>query len=303
MGYKGKSGNRIPKTTWSNIFHHRFYLGETWLKKGDIPVKGSHEPLIDEYTFVQVQQIMADHDKHRQRVQRHKYLLKGLIYSVDADSKCWAETHPRKKASYYRSRGEVNGASIYYNTKDLEGQLPDIIKSVTIDEKTKQALRKELERWFDSEASGDGELARTEARMVKLQRVEKNLQRLAIEEEISFDDFKEHRSQIEAEKARLKNTVESIKQRQHLVKADFEIALQLANELDFLFDKGNFDERRLLCETVFKRIYVNDGRIDNVELNSPFSLIATQAKGSVTVLSGGPLWTRTTDPGLIRTVL
>lgn len=64
-----------------------------------------------------------------------------------------------------------------------------------------------------------------------------------IEEEIPFDDFKEHRARIEAEKARLKNTVESIKQREHLVKADFEIALQLANELDFLFDKGNFDER------------------------------------------------------------
>jgi len=228
LGHRGKLGNRIPKTTWSNIFHNRFYLGETWLKKGDIPVKGSHEPLIDEATFVQVQQILAEHDKHRQRVRRHKYLLKGLVYSIDA------------------------------------------------------------------EASGDGELTRVEARLAKLQRVERNLQRLVIEEEISSDDFKEHRTRIEAEKARLKNTVEAIKQRQHLVKADFEIALQLANELDFLFDKGNFDERRLLCETVFKRIYVDDGRINKVELNSPFSLIATKAKGSGTVLSGGPVWTRTT---------
>ncbi|MFC1940615.1 hypothetical protein ACFLXO_08055 [Chloroflexota bacterium] len=48
----------------------------------------------------------------------------------------------------------------------------------------------------------------------------------------------------------------AIRQRQHLGKADFEIALQLAIQFDFLFDKGNHDERRLLCETVFKRLYV-----------------------------------------------
>ena len=87
------------------------------------------------------------------------------------------------------------------------------------------------------------------------------------------------------------------------MKADFEIALQLATELDFLFDKGNFEERRLLCETVFKRIYVSVGKIGKVELNAPFGLIATTAEGSGTVQSGGPLWTRTTDPSLIRTVL
>ena len=55
------------------------------------------------------------------------------------------------------------------------------------------------------------------------------------------------------------NTVDVIKQRQHLVKADLEIANQLATELDFLFDKGNFYEQRLLCETVLKHLYVREG--------------------------------------------
>ena len=67
----------------------------------------------------------------------------------------------------------------------------------------------------------------------------------------------------------------------------FEIALQLATELDFLFNKGNFDERRLLCETVIKRLYVNEGTITRVELNSPFALIASRAKSSESVIHGG----------------
>jgi len=105
--------------------------------------------------------------------------------------------------------------------------------------------------------------------------MEKNLQRLVIEEEISHQDFKEHRSQIEAQRSRLTNTV----------------ALQLATQLDFLFDKDNYNEKRLLCETVFKRLYVERGRITKTELNAPFALITRRTGGSGVVTSGGPNWT------------
>ena len=68
--------------------------------------------------------------------------------------------------------------------------------------------------------------------------------------------------------ARLQNIVDAIKQRQHLIKADFEVVLQLATELDFLFEKVTFDEKRLLCETVFKLVYLKEGKVSEVELNA-----------------------------------
>ena len=60
-----------------------------------------------------------------------------------------------------------------------------------------------------------------------------------------------------------------IRQRQHLGKADFEVALQLASELEFLYDKANFDEKRLLSKTVIKQQNIENGTIVNMELNSP----------------------------------
>lgn len=126
--------------------------------------------------------------------------------------------------------------------------------------------------------------------------MEKNLQRLAIEEEISFEDFKEHRARIEAERSRLRTTVDAVKQRQHLVRADFEIALELATQLDFLFEKANYDEKRLLCETVLKRVYVKEGKITGSELNAPFALITRNAAGSGAVTNGGEEGTRTPTP-------
>lgn len=48
--------------------------------------------------------------------------------------------------------------------------------------------------------------------------------------------------------------------------------------MDFLFEKGAFAEKRLLCETVFKHLYIEDGRItENPDLNPPFSLITSAA--------------------------
>ena len=89
-------------------------------------------------------------------------------------------------------------------------------------------------------------------------------------------------------RANLKSLVETINSRQTLVKADFEIAIQLASELDFLFEKGDNDERRLLCKTVFKRVNVRDGKIVSFDLNSLFRLIASRAEGSESFLSGQP---------------
>ena len=115
LGWRSRNGNRIGKQAWSSIFHHRCYLGETWLKTGDISIKGNHTPLVDENTFARVQEVLRNHDKHKQRTQRHKYLLRGLVHSVEANCPCWAETHQRKGISYYRSRSKSSQAHVFYN--------------------------------------------------------------------------------------------------------------------------------------------------------------------------------------------
>jgi len=288
MGYRSRKGFRIALSTWGYIFHNRFYLGETWLRKEDIPTKGNHEPLTDEATFARVQEVLKAHHNYKQRPQRHKYLLQRLLYSEDTGTTCYAETHPRKKISYYRTKGKINGSQVFYNSRDIEEQLPAILTAVKIDEQARVQLKQDLNSWFAAESRGS-ELLQAQTRMAKLERIEKNLQRLVIEEEISFKDFKEHRARIETERANLKTLVNTISNDQSIIKADFEIALQLASDLDFLFAKGNQNERRLLCETVFRRLSVRDGNIVGVELNPPFKLIASRGERSVSLVNGEPV--------------
>jgi len=288
LGIRSKGDGLIQKSTWSNIFHNRFYLGETWLKKGDVPTKGNHPPLIDEFTFYKVQEVLREHDNYKRRTQHHKYLLRGLLFSNDANSGCWSETHPSKDISYYRSSAKLNGRCVYYNTKHIDAQLPDFFKKITISKFAGKKLMKDLDNWFSNQMDANGDLKKAEARLLKLEKMEKNLQQLMMEDEISMSDFKEHRIRIAAERADLKNTTNMLSQRQHLVKADFEVALQIATEMDSLYDKGGFDDRRLLCEAVIKRLNIENGTIVNMELNTPFALIASRAEGSGSVRSGGP---------------
>ena len=46
-------------------------------------------------------------------------------------------------------------------------------------------------------------------------------------------------------------------------------------------------EKRLLCETVFKRRYVEEGKITEAKFNASFAIIAASAKGSESVLMVG----------------
>ena len=64
--------------------------------------------------------------------------------------------------------------------------------------------------------------------MAKLDRMENNLQILFVKKETSLADFKMYHSRIEAERHRLKNTIDAIRQRQNLMMADFEITLEMA---------------------------------------------------------------------------
>jgi hypothetical protein len=80
--------------------------------------------------------------------------------------------------------------------------------------------------------------------------------------------------------------VDTIESRQGLIRTDFEFALSLANKLDSIFEKGDNYNQRLLCETVFKQVGVREGKIVDVEMNSPFRLIVSQAKRAESLMSG-----------------
>ena len=95
---------------------------------------------------------------------------------------------------------------------------------------------------------------------------------MAAEQIIGWDKFKELRDEVEGEEATLKSRIDFITKHQTLFAADFELALDIACNLGWLFLKGNFEERQLLAEALFKSLNVSQGEIVSHELDPPFTI-------------------------------
>ena len=126
----------------------------------------------------------------------------------------------------------------------------------------------------------DSDLSRARQRLKFLVTKRKNVNRMAAEQIISWDEFKELRDELEGEEATLKSRIDFITRHQTLFAADFELALDIACNVSWLYEKGNFEERRLLVETLFKGINVPKSKILRYELNPPFAIFCKTGKRS-----------------------
>jgi hypothetical protein len=273
QGYRSRKGQPLTKSAWHRIFHNRFYLGKTWWGPAD-ERDGDHPALTDAITFQRVQEVLAVHGHHRRPVRRHSYLLKGLLYSLDANSFCTGCTQVDKGQAYYRSTARINGRQVYYNSREVDAQVEEIVKGLEIAPETRPVMQQALTDWLlEMTGSGEGsDLQRSRARLEQLQRKRKNLNRMAAEDMVSWEEFKELRAEIEAEEAALSSRIQMVMQHQTLLAADFELALDIASNLGWLYGRGNFDERRLLVETLFKQVNVRGDSVVAYELNPPFNM-------------------------------
>jgi hypothetical protein len=97
----------------------------------------------------------------------------------------------------------------------------------------------------------DSELNHARQRSEFMATKRKNINRMAAEEIISWDEFKELRDELENDEAKLKERIDFITRHQTLFAADFELALDITCNLDWLYEKGSFEERRLLLRDAF----------------------------------------------------
>jgi len=80
------------------------------------------------------------------------------------------ETHPQKHISYYRTRGKVDGRQVFYNTRDIDGQLLETMRGMTITDEQKPAFEAQLEQWFASETGDNEEWEQAKQRLANLKR-------------------------------------------------------------------------------------------------------------------------------------
>lgn len=133
QGLRSKRGNKPPYSRIYESLKNPIYIGE--LHWGGIVVKkAKHKPLIDKWTFGQVQLILDGHNNHACRKRKYSFLLRGFLYCTRCGKRFTAEWHTKKsglKFAYYHCPQRYGcKLSKYVETEILEQQVEEKFKEI-----------------------------------------------------------------------------------------------------------------------------------------------------------------------------
>lgn len=127
-GLRTKSGRQLSGSRLYELLKNRLYLGEVSWGKGKC-VQGRHKPLVDEYTFNKVQEMLASKNKHMCRRRKYDWLLNGFLYCYKHGFRYTAEWHLGKKIAYYHCTNR-NGCGKYSEQVMLEDAVAERFKEL-----------------------------------------------------------------------------------------------------------------------------------------------------------------------------
>ena len=321
-GIAGPRGKGWIKTTIHNILCNEAYTGAlVWGKSSakkltPIRVENAWPAIIDKETFERVQTMLHGRSfksMHPQRVASH-YLLSGLTRCGHCGKALVGQDAKGGKFTYYvcgtlLKKGAGSCPSRYVNSQKFERLVIDKIKEHILTEENLRELVRMVNEEMDASASDCKK--RLDIVLEEIADVNQRLDRLydAIETgKLNLDDLSPRIKQLKERKERLeaqKWELEWQLKERRVELADVETITRYVKDLRNLLDESSLAERKSFIRSFVREIEVSR---DNVLLKYSIPLTTgglTEESLGVThiVHYGGPLWIRTTDPGLIRTVL
>jgi len=139
-GLRHSSGGKLQPNHWSRIFNNPFYIGLLRWNGHNYP--GLHPPLVDKEIYDRVQAVLRANANHIVRKAYQLFLLRGLCYSLDADSPMSGATAKSGNYEYYRSRAKMpSGKKHYVPAKTVEEQVSIALQNVTAPAGTLERLK------------------------------------------------------------------------------------------------------------------------------------------------------------------
>jgi len=129
------SGGKLSVSQWSSIFNKKFYMGR--VEWAGMEAEGNHQALVDPATFERVQQVLLENNGGKRPKKVRFYLLRGLCYSLDADSRMTgaaSKVAGDQQYRYYRSvKPTPTGQRHYVSVDVLEENVGRALERVELD--------------------------------------------------------------------------------------------------------------------------------------------------------------------------
>ncbi len=271
----------LPKD-FQKLLRNLYFLGQ--VPYGGKVYEGRHEPLVDEATFEQVQELLTAKRVSGERPWRHFHYLRGSIYCGECGRRliynrakgkgglyeyfvCGGRQHGNCKQRAHRVQAVEAAVEQHYGAKELTDQERD-------------KLRSAVTGHIESATVLAGEkVAQAEIALTRLDQEERKLLQAHYADQVSEALFSEEQSRIRRERVAAEKHIDSLSVEHDQVLKALDLALAMTDDIQAAYVQAGPQERRLLNQGLFERLEIDGERVVDDQDAEPFDQLRHLAQG------------------------
>ncbi len=273
------TGKPVSVQTLWKILRDRYYIGYVTYK--GVEYAGRHTPLISEDLFDRARRVLDSHSGSGTRQRTHHHYLKGVVWCA----RC------RQRFIVQRSQGRHGGIYYYFFCGGREDKTCDqpyipieVMEQAVEDHyghavKLSEDFRTQVREVVDAAVAANHNLTdemrdQYTRRLDKLDAKESYLLDLASEEGWPKDKLREKVQAIRYERKQIRSELDQAEQRLETGRAVFHRALELLEDPQAMYRRGNETVKTTLNKAFFTKLYVDGRKVTEHELQEPFDLLS-----------------------------
>jgi hypothetical protein len=243
-------------------------------------ILGRHEALISHELFDEVQKVLDARSGRGERQRRHFHYLKGqlwcgICYQAGTESRMIytrVKGHGGEYVYYFcRRRQEHTCRAKYVDEDSIETAMFDLYGRLHFPSDLAERVRADVRKVIaDEEDSVQLLRKQLQSELQRLDTQEENLLDMAAAGESARDKIKSRLAKIQQKRGLLAERLENTHARLQIGYDLIDLALTLLDSPLDLYRRMDGDQRRLMNQAFFERLYVVDGRVVDLVFNAPF---------------------------------
>ena len=267
--------------------------------------KGRHPRLVSGSCFERVQRLLDAKRKSGERDRVHSCYLKGSLYCAECGGRLVFSRNRGNGGSYdyFICRAQQLGrcSQRHRSFQAIEQAVIGHYASIQLKPERCEAIKRTIRCRFDElTALSAQELTRAQGELSRLKEEERKLLRAHYADSVSAELLAEEQQRIRAERAAAEETVTRLSGEYDVALANLDTALALTANIQAAYDLAPAHIRRLMNQSIFKRLIVLDDRVVDYVFHEPFrQLLDDDFTDALEKAEGIPDWQL--EPGLAPT--
>jgi site-specific DNA recombinase len=273
------SAGPVSVTKLNCLLRDPYYMG--YIEHEDQLFDGRHEALISESLFDQVQAILDDRGVGGARRTRHHHYLKGVLWCGECHKQGiearmlmqWANGRGGRYQYYFcRGKQDHSCSSRYIESGDIEEAIVRCYGSLQFPDDIADQMRTVMHEALDEEEQASKLLhQQLTTQLVKLDQREENLLDLVAEGTETSAKVRQRLNTIQRQRNQIRQQLEDTGQRLAIGFALIENALKLLHDPQDLYRQMEPEQRRLMNQAFYEKIYVYEDSTAKASFNPPFT--------------------------------